>query len=575
MTWSKLEVSLSLDFADPFLELIAKLKEFVAVTVDVLEAILEIAGAILDPLITLLKALIDKIKETVEGFLEDLGGYALFVPVRKRLATNFLGLGDITPNWASEMGLFGEPHTDVDSRDPRLVEFLVNANRYNGGNYGFFKTVMDSVYDEGDTNRPQFMDEDDYIGGITMVIGTAFDPLGFLDDVWKFMGMFQFPDSIPKFPRPKNLKGKAVSTIGSGQFSALLHWDAPDVPVYHLEDLGGTVYFPYRYAIIRGRNTINALSASTVIDLMGTRELSEGDTFNGGAMEVIVEDGFDPSKISFLDEDIAADEDDSFFYAVAWKVRGYGAKEQVTEDGGIEEDYWYISNVVRLTPYPSLPASTPPDWYRTPSIASLFPPFAEILRKLVAQLENMYNKLEGLVDMYKAYIDFLKSEILRYEKIINDILDGLAKLAASLQFPTTGIYMRTWKGQGGNSYFLTDMASSFTEDDAPPFTKGDEFVAGAILLAGGPEALVDAFLAAFNLFFGTDPDDGTAEMLAEVGEQVEELETQYFGLDMEPEEEPTEDVVLDDSLSVVSCPGEQELEPEEFGPDMEPINASS
>jgi|GEM_PF-4947060 len=575
MAWSKLEVTLPEDVGQPLVDLIEKLKQFLQTQVDLLEAFLTVAGAVPDPLALLLEALIDKLNETVEGLLEDLGGYALYVPVRKRLMTNFLGLGDITPNWAGELGLFGEPDSAIKYDDPALNEFLVNANRYNGGNFGFFRTVVESLYDEGDLNRPQFLDDDDYIGGLTLVVGTAFDPLGLLDDIWKLLSMFQGPDTIPKFPRPQNLRGRAVSTLNTGRFSALLNWDAPEVPVYHLEDFGGTFYFPYRYAIIRGKNTTGALSATSVIDLMGKRDIAVGDTFRNGDMEVIVEDEFDLSKISYLDEDIPAEDGDAFYYAVAWRLRGFGPDEVLTQDGGRTDEYWYISNVVRLTPYPILPASTPPDWYRTPSIAQLFPPFAEVLRKLVAQLENATNKVQGNIQMYKDYVAFLKRELLRYERIVNEILDAIAELAARFDLPTSGVYLRTWKGQGGNTFFVTDMARGFTEDDAPPFNDGDEFVAGAVLLAGGPELVVDALLAAYGLFFGADPEDGTAEMLEQVGEQVTLLEEQYFGPDMEPTDEPPEEPVLDDSLSVVSCKGPQEPTTEEFGPNMEPIDASS
>ena len=192
---------------------------------------------------------------------------------------------------------------------------------------------MDSLEDDGDMNRPQFYDENDYVGGVVLVMGTDFDPLGFLDDIWKFSGIFNGPDMMNKSPRPvdlsaRTLQGLSIETLQSGEkatFSTLLLWEPAEAPRWRLDDLDGVVVSPYRYAILRGKNTIGALSAGSVVDLMGSRELSEGDTF--GDMTVIHEDIYDITKTNYLDEHIESTTDDSFYYAVAWKLKAYGAKD--------------------------------------------------------------------------------------------------------------------------------------------------------------------------------------------------------------------------------------------------------
>jgi hypothetical protein len=541
MSWTRLELNLPDVGVADLTSIIAKLKDFLNTLVNILEVLAALYSALSDPLVALIKSVVEKLKETVESFLEDLGGYVLYVPIRKRLRTDFLGLGDITPNWAGSLGIFGNPNSPIAWDSPELGKFLVDTNRYNGGNAGFFKTVIDSLNDEGDTNRPTFFSESDYVGGTVLVMGTDFDPLGFLDDIWKFSGLFDGPNLLPKVPRPKNLKVRTLNGISGGSFSTLLLWDPPEVPVHTLEDLGGVVLFPSRYAIIRGRNTVGALTATSVIDLMGKRDLHTGDTFSNGNTVVVFEGDYDISKMSYLDEGVSAEEADSFYYAVAWKLRAFNAGEDYSEGNGTDIDYWHISNVVRVTPFPTLPASTPPDWLRTPSIASIFPQFAAVLRLMVAQIEAFSARLVGGDTMLRNYVDFLKSEVLRYEKIVQDILDDLSKLSSKLSLPTAGVYMRTFKGVGGNDFLISDLAASLLPSfpGAPPFHRGDEYVTGAVLLAGGPETLVDGFISALSWIFGTPSNDGMSEMLEELGEAITLVEETTFGADLTAQEAVT------------------------------------
>ena len=551
--WKKFEIKLPDIPTGDLTDIIEKIKAFIEVIVGVLETILNIIVAVVDPLASAIKSLINAIKDAIESFLEDLGGYLLYVPIRKRLMTNFLGFGDITPNWTSDSGLFDQPTSQIKSDDPQLNEFIVNTNRYNGGNAGFFKTVLESLEDEGDIFRPQFDGSNDYVGGLIILMGTDFDPLGFLDDIWKLFGLFGdlLPDTTPKIPRPKNLKGRAITRVLGGSFSVLLKWDPVEVPVVSLEDLGGTFYYPERYAVIRVKNDVRALAASSVIDLMGTRQLSVGDKFNNGAAEVVAEGDLDIITTTYIDSDVSAGKNDSFYYAIAWKLKAYNRDESIAVDAGTPLDYWYISNVVRVTPYPTLPTATPPNWIRTPSVASLFPPFADLLRRFVLELENLADKLLGVGDLIKQYVDFLKSEIARYEALINYVLDEIAKIKALFDLPTAGIYMRTFKGKGGNIYFTTDLAKSFLPDypNVPPFTQGDEYVTGMILMTGGSLTAVNAFISALEFFFGSSESSSLTDLLQQLGQQVTVLEDVAFGSDFTvvPEQTP---VQFDSSL----CP---------------------
>jgi hypothetical protein len=323
------------------------------------------------------------------------------------------------------------------------------------------------------------------------------------------------------------------------------------------------MYYPTRYAVLRVKNDVRALAAANVIDLMGTRDLSVGKKFNGGNAEVIAEGELDVTTVSYIDSNVSATKDDAFYYALAWKLTAYNQDATVAQESGTPLDYWYISNVVRVVPFPTLPTATPPNWIRTPSIASLFPPFADLLRRLVMELENFADKILGVADLMKQYIDFLKSEIARYEALINYILDEIAKLKALFDLPTAGIYMRTFKGKGGNIFFETDLAKSLLPGypNMPPFSKGDEFVTGVILMTGGYLPDVEAFIAALELFFGGGGDGGMGDMIAQLGEQVEQLEEVAFSDDMTVGEAETT-VQFDRSLCPLNTCCNPQIPPE-------------
>lgn len=552
MAWQNLELpSPSIDI-QPLLDLIDKLKEYLNTLVNALELILEAAAAFVDPLTTLLLQIIEKIKAEIEGFLEDLGGYAIFIPIRKKLQTNFLGLGDLTPEDGNPVSLLfaQQPFdivraTETKEETAARAKFISDANRYSGGNVGFFRTVVDSLFDEGDIARPQFWNEDDYVGGFVIVFGTSIDPLGLLDDIWKLLGFFKnvyAGSGSIKTPRPENLKARVVEGIQGSLFSTLLTWDGLDVPVYTLPDLAGIVLIPSRFVVIRSKNNTDALLSDTVVDMMGTRDLKTGDTFNNGDTVVVYEGEYDLTQNSYLDEDIETGKDDVFYYAVAWKLRAFYQGSIYDRGAGSEElnlDYDTISNVVRVVPYLAVPDSTPPNWYRTPALEDILPDFASMLRKIVAILEGLTARLTGLLDVWKEYIQFLKNEILRYEAMINYILDELKRMLEKFNFSfKTGIYIRGFVGKGGNYFLMNDLVQSLSPSypNSPPFHRGDEYVAGFILMQGGPQLLVDSFVKSLSWLFGNVDTLKTAQqnfMLTQVGMDLTAAEDALFNEEME------------------------------------------
>lgn len=83
MAWKKLDITPPDLPAEALGSLIDAMRKLLETLVGILETMLDFTGAILDPFAAALKGLIDQLKEVVEQYLYDLGGYCLFVPIRK------------------------------------------------------------------------------------------------------------------------------------------------------------------------------------------------------------------------------------------------------------------------------------------------------------------------------------------------------------------------------------------------------------------------------------------------------------------------------------------------------------
>lgn len=541
--WAELEITFP-DWSplEDFVSLLDKLKDLVSTIADALDVLANFLIGQIDALATLIQSLIDALTDIVESFLDDLGGYALYVPIRKRLATNFLGLGDITPSWGggNPTSIFAEPTIEfnphADKNPSKANKSYVEANKYNGGNMGFWKTVEESIQDKGDRNRPQFQDEDDYVGGMIMLTGTALDPMSLLDSIWRLLGMFgnlfKFR-GITEIPKPSGLRAYALTQPkdDGGKFSVRLEWDPLDVPISQVTDLGNAIFVPEEVAIIRVKNDVQAMAYQNVVQAVGTRDLTEG--LELGSAKVVSVDKYDPTTVTYLDKDIDAGLDDSFYYMVAWKLKAY--KSQFAKESDVDSQalgYWDLSNVARVTPFPNLPESIRPDWVRTPSLAEMLPGLGYFVRKVLAQIQNFSAKLLAAGDLAEQYVQLLKDEVAKYEALANSILSELQKLNVLFNLPTTGIYTRTFEGVGGNAFFLNDLRASLCahpdDPNAPPFTRGDEFVTGVVLLAGGNKTAVKGFTDLLGLIFGGSTSEKTAKALESVLEAAEELENTNF-----------------------------------------------
>jgi hypothetical protein len=282
---------------------------------------------------------------------------------------------------------------------------------------------------------------------------------------------------------------------------------------------------------------------------------------------------------SFVVRDLPIEDGDIYYFAMAWQLKAYdGTNSFLAEKGGWVEsagtdlEYWDLSNMPQVYPFPVYPDSTPPDWVRTPSVAELMPPIGYFFKVVAGYIEALAERLMAPGSILKDYVEFLKGEILRYETIVEDILNQIKALVEMLRLPTKlgGVYIRSFEGTGGNQFFLSDLARSLTASfpNAPPFHRGDEYVMGIILMAGGPKARVQASTALLKAIFVS----GSAEVesLADsLGDAIGGLEEAAFGEDLNPGDE--EQALFDESLTPLKLCTPTPVTEIEFGADLQPV----
>lgn len=592
--WRKLEIPTP--NLEPILQkiksFVEKLKVVIELITGLVEMILTFLAAVADPIAALIRAILDQIRQLLEKYLEDAGLYALYVPFAKRMMYSAGGTArDLTGNfsWSFKKPIIGASEKTSMSffnntgglSDPNLSEderkMLVQANEGRGGNAGFLRTVAMSLSDSRDHSRPQFMSSDDYIAAGVLVMGSDFDPFGFLDALWKFKGLFgdlfAMSDGMPDLPRPMNLKAETILGPGwnnkphgaNGDFQALLTWDSMKLPIHTIPDLGGVIVVPTRTAVIALKNDIGRVPSATVVDLFGTRDITNGMTA-GGAV-VIDERPFIPGETMFVTSKLDTTRDDVWHFYIAWFLRGFNQTDDFAKAKGNDLGYWYLSNAARVTPMQTASSGTPPDWVRTPSIADVLPPLAYIIKRMTALIEYFASYIPTALEQFRKYIEFMRREIQRYERLVTRIIDEVLALLRLLDVKSIGgLYAHTYTGKGGNSYLISEMRRSMSRGypNAPPFFDGTEFVTGVVLVAGGAQANVEAASPLFDLLFGNGDNSVSSqqkELMDSIGAQVALIEET-----VSPTEQPKSDTLEGLKLCVRPSPPITV-----FGPDLNPL----
>ncbi len=476
-----------------------------------------------------IQAVVTAALELIDEILDSAGIYILIVPLPKKgIVVLASGNSPDEPGTNSVEAPIGNilaqlPAADAaQMRGSSLFEQAFNpASTFTGGNAYFIKTLTESLHDAGDEERPRFQRSDTWAW--TVAIAGASDVTSiaslatFLD---KLLGQNQHADAVGSSRGVTSIVpvGVRVAPSGRGQV-AVVEWD-PVPPSKLLESYGGARLVPTRFAVIRSTD-FRARTAFKVGDLF-TGELTDGATGQFGATCVHLHD-YDGITSRWIDDGV--EPDINYFYHVAFATRlepgtadpsrstTPGEEEPQTQDMGFEK-------LSACMPF-KLPSATdkgmqrtmskPPDWIRTPSVAQMFPPVNKFIDKIKEQIKTMAKSSQTAAKKDEAYLAFLDRELVRYTKQINEITNYIGQIQSILDAPHNGLYSNLGSGTGNVSAFLSDVMKAFndtSDENSPPFTHGDEYVTGVVLLAVGPDAAkVQKAFAALQSLFAPPTDD--------------------------------------------------------------------
>jgi hypothetical protein len=446
-----------------------------------------------DPVKAALSLTITAIQEGLDALLEDAGVFVLFVPVTRKVIVSPLMQDALAavgmsapPPMRADLDILGLQARLVGT-SPATIAALQSGS--SGGNTGFLRVVADSVMDSGDPNRPQ-LGTTDYVAGIHFVAGAS-DYVQLLSLLTALDGIM-LPDqantslAVAGLPVPQNLR------VTPGLKSAYLSWDAQaayfDDPSL---DMSGLIT---HVAVIRSTNP-TVLTSATPLSLFGTTQLTEGQTAIGDAdTKVVKVIPYTKVLVPNTYEDTGLTTGTTYYYFTAYRFKIGTLLAASTQKSLTDQGYYKFSNVATCSATTKPTRSgrgTPPDWIRTPSALDLIPAARDLLTLLNAQLAQFQASTGGNATLLKKYVTYLQAEIAKLSATISTLTGLVQRLAAlSSQTPTAGLYARVFSGKGGTDYMIGDLgnslASSNPDPNRPPFDRGDEFVAGVVVLAGGP-----------------------------------------------------------------------------------------
>jgi hypothetical protein len=215
-------------------------------------------------------------------------------------------------------------------------------------------------------------------------------------------------------------------------------------------------------------------------------------------------------------------------------------------------------------------SGTPPDWVRTPSIADVLPTLSYVIKRLTALIEYFASYIPTALEHFSKYIQFMRSEIQRYERLVTRIIDEVLAMIRLLDVKSFGgLYAHSYKGRGGNAYLMDEMRKSMSKGypNAPPFFDGTEFVTGVVLVAGGAAANVESAAPLFDLLFGNGDDSVSAkqkELMDSLGDQVTLIEQTIEG-------EPTTGKSFADTIAGLTLCNRPDPAVIVFGSNLEPV----
>lgn len=478
---------------------------------NVIKTILEVAKLIAallanNPIEAVIKQIIEQIEKLLDGLLQDTRIHGIYIPIQKQpfglgievdLNAIVNDKGTTIPSAAQlqEDGKLNKTTTayaDTNIRD--FINFLDTADYAVGGNRGFYRTLVESVRDEGDPNRPTFTENFAVVGGCLLLgsrsLTAIYELVALLNALLK---LGDRTDPLRNaFPIVQNLKARVIPITTSGETSfgsnvnkigVVLTWDP----------LPGRIHFPLyndEEAIIHELVVIRSTDPS-IRQKFTWSEVFDSDIPNNqkilpstatGQTKVISRRTFDGITNSYVDWDSSLKKNTVYYYTVVPRYK-------------IDDKFLPMksfSNMVRVEYRRPLVTglSEPPDWIATPSLLELFPILEEIIgyiKLVLAEVSARSITNPPLLQQLIELIEFLVKKGEKAVAILRAILDVIRRL---FNTEVGGVYATTFSiEEGGIDAWNAELArrlSLSSDPSRPPFDDPHDLTTGIVLVTGVP-----------------------------------------------------------------------------------------
>lgn len=514
-----------------------------------------------------IQALIMALTTAINSLLDDGGIYVLPIPLPKKGFVQVLqsvnpdesGSDYINFPTSAIVGGLSDADQMRLQQEPVWQQILDQDNTFLGGNAYFINTLCTSIFDNGDQGRPQWGVADSW--AYVLVIAGAPDMTS-LGSIATFIDR-SFAARSPKGASQGTnmiVPANPRISLSSRGLAAVIQWDP--VPASRLlSSYDNSTLVATKFAVIRSSD-FRAKTAISVMDLFGTADLTEGLTGNFGATVVDIV-SYDSITTRWVDSSPLPTDNSPAYYHVAFRGQLRSPASQPSSQT-TEIPYGPLSRCLQITQQVrranGSTQGTPPDWIRTPSLATLFPPIEGFLDQVIEQLNNLAAGAQTFTDRNNAYLAFIQNEINVYEQKATDIENYITQITSAVTPPSApaggagpSISVKVNSGSGGVSQFVNQIVKDFTDTsdpNVPPFSSGDEFVIGCVITAVGPNASqIQAALALFQALLGapTEPSpviagvqsitQAVVNVQANVAAQLAALTTttsNAFGANMQP-----------------------------------------
>jgi hypothetical protein len=524
-------VNISVSGLEPALtglqKIIAAKKQILVLTKTMLQIVSAVTSNAIDTASNIMLQAITGVEKTLDTFTgSDIKVHVLAVPPHRREAP----AAPRTFSAPTDVGSWSLDSEISEETKKGLRDFMAKAQAWDGGNPGYVQTVLETLSDIYDVNRPTY-DANSAIASLVLVGGA--DSLAGIRDIMRFLnGLFGATLRGNMYVNgevgPQSLTATPIAALESASskpspIGIRLDWRNPTI----VSTSTGRVRID-EIAVIQSTDP-EVMRSETWGDLFGTSDptaLKKGENSLTSSLpksanaktEVIEVFRYNPVTSSYV-VPRTYEKGKTYYFMLAFRT----ATGTVNSAGKVIwtqhsfSDTNLLSGFTRVRiPDTRIPsgAAPAPNWYTHPGVLELVPSLYQLIIIIKNFLGTLKNQTTGSADLLKDYLAYLEDEVTRYGDYGTQMTDALNNLSSILKPPSAGLYATfIMLEEGGMDAFIAELVGRMSNESdplAPPFHKGG-FVCGAVLLAGAPNpASLESFQTMVELITGVEAQATTA-----------------------------------------------------------------